>query len=327
MLGNWDTGKLGHCGVGFHLETPLPHFPITTFPRTPVSPFPRSRRSPRSALTLLELLIAMSVMVMIVGTLGGLARAVQSAADYGGGHAVAIQQAQVALERITRAANEAWANENFPGFYVLEEEEGGRLYRDTLVVWHPDPEIEHADRLPLEDANRLPYCDELIVYCPHPDEPNRLVEIRSRRAEEIGDSEAQWLAAIETFKKQMCLDEAIFSSPDAPEYPACTLTERLQTSPVSDGDDAPRRAAVCFERLLRPSDEQWQDVTNIGWEELPWAQQLCFAKKGIRQAWLRIQMQLLPAEAGQSGASGQQPIPFFGSAAIYYAMHQERRGT
>ncbi|NUQ64250.1 MAG: hypothetical protein HUU20_17410 [Pirellulales bacterium] len=296
--------------------------------RTPVGQ-QRHRPPFRAGLTLLELLVALSVMVMVVGTLGGLARAVQSGAAYSEGCADATQHARVALERITRSVDEAFANQRFPGFIVVAEQEGRWRFPDTLVVWHPDPGVlaAYPGRPALDDPNRLPYHDEVVVYCPDPDAPGRLVEIRSTRDVPLGADPAAWPTEIQVFKDSMSLDAAIFSSAGSrsPDYPAVTLTERMRTGRSGDSGPAEPRGAVRFESLLRPSDEQWND-SSIAWESLPWVQGMYGAKTAMRQAWLRVELQLLSGDtAGQSGSTGSQATAFFASAAVYYAMHRELR--
>jgi len=287
-----------------------------------------SRSSSRLGLTLLELLIALSIMVMVVGALGGLARAVQSGSAYSEGRGAATQHARVALERITRTVDEAVANEQFPGILVLAEQEGSWRFPDTLAVWHPEPSVlaAHPERAALDDPNRLPFHDELVVFCPDPGAPNRLVEIRSTRSVPLSSNAAAWPAEIEVFKSAMTLDTAAFSGvgATAPTYPAVTLTELLRSSRAGDSHLAEVRGAVRFERRLRPSDDEWKSST--AWESLPWVQGVYGANTGLRQAWLRVELQLMPNEiAGQLDASEPQATTFFGSAAVYYPMHRERR--
>jgi type II secretory pathway pseudopilin PulG len=318
----WGDGW--RCVASARPITPFPHPPINAGRRECTARRKPAVRSCRWGLTLLELLIALSVMVMIVGTLGGLARAVQSGAEYSEAHAVATQHARVALERITRNVEEAFANERFPGILVIAEQVGPWRFPDTLVVWHPDASVlaAHPERLPLDDSNRLPYHDELIVYCPAPDQPNYLVEIRSSRSVPLSDNPAGWPAEIQVFKDEMSLDTGVFSGELAASgYPAVTLTPFVRACPVTDSAGAAQRAAVRFESRLRPSDEEWND-SSLPWEELSWMQGIYGSKTGMRQAWLRIELQLLP---GDTADSRGQAIPFFGSAAVCYPMHRERR--
>ncbi len=103
-----------------------------------------------------------------------------------------------------------------------------------------------------------------------------------------------------------------------------TLTELVRVCPVADAADAERRGAVRFESRLRPSDEAWND-SGIAWEALPWVQGTFGPQAGLRQAWLRIELQLMPGAIAAASDRSRQPVPFFVSAAIYYPMHRERR--
>jgi hypothetical protein len=40
----------------------------------------------------------------------------------------------------------------------------------------------------------------------------------------------------------------------------------------------------------------------------------------MRQSWLRTELQLLPGDASSADTTGQQAVPFFGSAALYYQV-------
>ncbi len=274
------------------------------------------RGQARAGLTLLELLIAISIMVMTVGALGALAKAVQLSAEYGEGHGEATQHARVILERISRMVREANANDLFPGFIVVSERSGIRRFPDTLVIWHSDDEPVDAD-----GASRLPRYEELIIYTPHatdsrnPENQQGLLEITlpgdTATAPSI-DNETAWVTKIAAAKTSGTAKRV-------------TLTELLRTCLV-DESSAPRRlAAVRFESRLRPSDDDWNQYRsgNLGWENIPWAQGIHGMETGLRQAWLRMELQLMPGErAAENDPGGQQAIPFFGSACLYYELQQ-----
>jgi hypothetical protein len=224
----------------------------------------------RKGLTLLELLIAMSITVLVVGALGAVSNAVHSSAEYGERYGTATQHARVALERITRTVREATANEKFPGFLVVEEQSG---FPDTLVVWNPTA-VQRKPTQPT-DPSGLPRFNELVIFAPDADEPNHLFEIR------FSDIEDEW---------DLTKLSEIMHGPSANRV---KLTELVRT-----GEPLVPRGAVRFERHLRDSDVQG----------IP----------GLRQARLRIELQL----AAETGASGTQAIPFFGSAAVYYVKRQ-----
>jgi len=289
-------------------------------------PFLASRRAaPRKGVTLLELLTALSIMVMVVGTLGAIARAVQLGFEYNEGRGAATQHARVALERITRMAREATANEQFPGFIVLADEVGPWRFPDTLVIWHPERTEENPQGWPRDDDGNphpvgpddLPRYDELLIYCPGTADstaPNDLVRIRlendSRRLQPVED-ETDWRPDIESIKESDAREEVV-------------LTNLLRTGALAGAGDGQLRGAVRFESLLRPSSEQWKSADP--WEELPWVQGTYGPQAGLRQAWLRIELELMTGEAPADGAvERRQAIPFFGSAALYYVMHKGQR--
>jgi len=286
----------------------------------------------RGAMTLLELLIAMSIMVMVVGTLGALARGVQQGFRYTEGHGAMTQHARVALDRITRTVREATANERFPGVLVVVDTVQDWRFPDTLAVWHPDEQTlqDHPGRLPLSDPARKPYYDELAIYCPHPLHPEQLVEITDDRNIALDDDEANWAGEIEAIK-------TLRTAPASKSAPPVTLTKLLRTSSVLGfyGNALPARGAVRFETLLRPSEDDWDDYQAIvdsdpteedaAWKGLPWVQGIYGSRTGLRQVWLRIELQLIPGgERAASDTAADQTVAFLDSAAVYYELHREK---
>src|SRR5690606_340897 len=87
-------------------------------------------------LTLLELLIASSIMAIMAGVLGGLALSVQMQSEHSQGHGEAVQHARVVLDRMQRIMNSARANDQFPGFLVVADTVSGHKLPDTVVVWN-----------------------------------------------------------------------------------------------------------------------------------------------------------------------------------------------
>jgi len=261
----------------------------------------------RTGFTLLELLIALSIMVIIVSVLGGLAKAVQLSAEYGEGHTEATQHARVIMERITRMVSQATANESFPGFIVVAETVESWRFPDTLVVWHPEGSAA--------DPDGLPRYNELVIYCVDPYSPNRLVEVTvpndTRTVPPVTD-EAAWVSAIESVRTSSWNQKV-------------TLTELVRVCWVTEGSRSTRRGAVRFQTRLRPSAEQWVEYEDgtIDWSDLAWVQGIYGSQTGLRQAWLRMELQLMPGEvAMKNDPGGQQAIPFLGSAVLYYEMHR-----
>jgi len=255
-------------------------------------------------MTLLELLIAVSILVGVAGTLGVLAKGVEDGFEYTEGHGTATQHARVAMDRIARSVREATANEQFPGVLVIDTQVDGYRLPDTLVVWHPDGEPVEPDG--------LPRINELVIYCPDPSAANRLVELRA--AGDTGtvpppENLSEWRTTVASIKADNAAQMV-------------TLTKLVRTASVANAMDVVGQAAVRFETRLRPSAQQWKDYKdgNTAWEDLPWVQGIYGSQTGLRQVWLRTELQLLPDQ--NTVVSAEQAIPFFGSAALYYEMHQ-----
>jgi hypothetical protein len=89
------------------------------------------------------------------------------------------------------------------------------------------------------------------------------------------------------------------------------------------------RGAVRFEVAVTPSAEEWASyqsgalpwVDEPGKQGLPWVQGIVGSRSGLRQVRLRTELQLMPGKtAVLEDPTGQQAIPFLGSAALYYEM-------
>ncbi|HTN74226.1 MAG TPA: prepilin-type N-terminal cleavage/methylation domain-containing protein [Pirellulaceae bacterium] len=268
---------------------------------------PRSTRTPRAraGMTLLELLLASSIMAIMAGVLGGLALSVQMQSEHSEGQGEAVQHARVVIDRMQRLMNEANASESFPGFLVLTETVGGNTFPDTVVIW--------TAAAPLY-PNALPLWKEVTVICPDSQTPNLLWEITtpadSSPVPALTDT-ALWrtkLAALKTSSTAVKTE----------------LTTLLRTA---DAGNSQRRGAIRFDIRKRPSDEQWTaykpPFNQIGWADLDWVQGIYGSRTGLRQVWCRMELQLMPgANAAVEDPTGQSALTFFGSAAVYHEMHK-----
>jgi len=261
---------------------------------------------------LLELLLAISIMVMIAGAMGALSEAVYTGSQFSEGHGLATQHARVALEEMSRAVSTATANEKFPGFIVLRDQLPGNWeFPATLVVWA-------AAESPYDSVTSqpvLPRLKDLRIYSTDRDRPNRLLQIRIPPEEpndqRLSANPAEWVSQITAIRESRTARRVI-------------LTDLLHTAPVP-GNAGVRRGMVWFAERYRPSEEQWAD-TATAWEGLPWVQGVVASETGLRQAWLRIELQLMPGTVvAANDPDGLQMIPFFGSAVLYYTMHREFR--
>lgn len=257
-------------------------------------------------MTLLELLIAMSIMLMIVGTLAGLAKGVQLGFEHGEAYGTATQHGRVAIQRIARIANEARANKHFPGFLVVAEYDGSYRCPETLVVWK---------RSTPPGADVKPYASELVLFCPDRRQPNCLREITdtsdATEMPSLDPKGASYAANLSTWQTKVAAMRQANSATKV------QLTPLLRTATVP-GYNA--RGMVRFELRLTPSDTLLQAGT---WAQVQSGcpQSLYGPDYGLRQAWIRIELQIQPQTAMDVTAEGGlYPVPFFGSAAVYYTI-------
>ena len=259
-------------------------------------------------MTLLELMIAMTIMLMVVGALGGLARTVQQGFEYSEGYGVATQHARVVLDRIAQNVCQATANEQFPGCIVVAETVDSYRYPDTLVIWRPSG-------TPV-DPNGLPRYNELVIYCPNPSVPNQFVEITApsdTRTVPTADNQAAWQTGLTALKNAATTKMAVLS----------TLLRTCSTSSSGGGGASTLRGAVRFETRLRPSAADWTNYkAGAGaWMNLPWVQGVYGSQAGLRQVWVRMELQLVPGvDWVASDPAAAQAVPFLGSAALYYQL-------
>ena len=260
----------------------------------------------RCGLTLAELLVATSIMLMIAGAVATLAAAVQSTNDFCRGYTVAGQHARVALNRIERALRHAIANEQFPGCLVVAEQAGGQSLPYTLVVWNPTG--VPADRL------GLPRVSELVVYCPDPAHPNKLCEIRSPSDNSVvpaASNAAAWRTLTDQLKTSISTSKVV-------------LTDRLRTAPItgeySDSlTPSDLRGAIRFRCLVAPSEQEWAQYRsgNRDWQDLSWPLDSYRSKSGTRAVACQIELQIAPGSMATAAATA---IPFYGSALITYEL-------
>jgi hypothetical protein len=263
-------------------------------------------------MTLAELSIAMAILTMLVGTLAMLAQAVQQNSDYGDGHGEAAQHARVTLGRISRTVHDASANALFPGLLVLSTQVGTWQFPDTLVIWHPQRTASNPQGLPSAPSG-LPLFQELVIYCPQPGSPNKLLEIT-----DPGDTRTvpAW-NDLTDWSTQLA---AVIASKTASQT---VLTGLLRTGVVSGTNNLTPRGMVRFVARMEPSAAQWTSYqqAQLAWQNLSWAQSIYGATTGLRQVWLRIELQLVPGESSlPTDPTGNGAIPFFGSATLHYQM-------
>jgi hypothetical protein len=259
-------------------------------------------RPARRGLTLTELLVAATIMVMIVGAMSMLAMTVHSANDHCQGHSLAAQHGRVVLDHLSRNISAASASEDFPGFLVITEQVGAWKFPDTLAVWLPDGAAANPDGLPR-------VC-EIVLFTPDPAQANCLMRVRQA-------SNTALVPAASNQSAWRTLAASLRSDPTAERV---TLTDRLRTGALVEGGGAANvRGCVRFLQLMAPSDAEWTDYGegDLDWDELAWPLDAYSSTTGMRRVVCQIELQIL---SGDSETAAATAVPFFGSAGIHYDL-------
>jgi hypothetical protein len=263
-----------------------------------------ARRRVRRGLTLAELLVATTIMLLIATAMAMLAMTVHSANDHCRGQLDCAQHARVALERIERAMETAIANEQFPACLVVTEQAGSEELPQTLVVWSP-----LATTSP---GTRLPYVSEIVVFAPDPAQPGTLLEIRSPSDGSTVPAATNMSATLTDQLKTSQTTDKI------------ALTDRLRTAPVSGSwssslSASQLRGVVRFRRLMAPSVSEWAEYRagTRTWANVSWPLDSYRATSGTRTVACQTELQLV---AGSMASATNTAIPFFGSTSISYEL-------
>lgn len=272
--------------------------------RRPVAGTPR--RAARRGLTLAELLIATTILLLIATAVGLLASAVHGANAYGQGYLVAGQHARVALSRIEQTLRKTYASEQFPGFLVVSEVAGGQQLPQTLVVWAPATAPANPDGRPL--------VKELVLFSPNPARPNELLEIRdptnAALAPDTSNTSA-WRTLTESLRSSLKASRIV-------------LTDRLRTAPLA-GDwnqsltAADLRGLVRFQRLLAPTEQAFSQyrLRLRSWEDLDWPLDRYRATSGTRCVVCQTELQVTTSSMASAQATA---LPFYGSFYFTYEL-------
>lgn len=260
----------------------------------------------RSGLTLAELLVASTIMLMIATAVASLAATVHSTNDFCQGYTVAAQHARVTLSRIERAINGVVANEQFPGCLVVAEQAGSQTLPSTLVVWSPTAAAANPSGLPL--------ISELVIFAPDPAHPNVLLEIRAptqNTTAPAASDTAGWQALTSSLRSDQSTTQI-------------ALTTRLRVAPIT-GDynetltPADLRGTIRFRCLMAPSDQEWSRYRagTQTWQSLAWPLDSYRSTSGTRAVACQTEIQIAP---GTMTAAAATAIPFYGSAFFTYEL-------
>jgi hypothetical protein len=258
-------------------------------------------------MTLVELMFSLTISAILVGTLGVMAQAVGQYSKFNEGETTALQQARVGLERLNRYVSEAYATESYPGVVVMADLIGSVRYPDTVLIWRPQGGVP-------ANAAGPPLIRELVIICPDPAAPYRLLEITApndSRTIQLND------ASINTSSGRALVNGVKSASTSV----KAVLTYQLRTATPSNGT---ARAAVRFECELHPTAAELSAYRagTSAWNTLSWPQNTFGGQFGVRQVWLRSELQLTSLARSEDGTLPADVItlPFFGSSTLYYQL-------
>jgi hypothetical protein len=196
---------------------------------------------------------------------------------------------------------------------VCHEWAGVELLPDVLVVWSGG---RNGGMAAAGVQERLPTIDELLVYTYDPQETSALVEIA------FPDNSGEIDFRDSGFTSQIL---SLIASSDAEKTLLC---DRIRGSQLFDSNDylaeyfgSTTYVNIRFELSQTPDDSELQTVSaaTSGWYELGWAQGIVASDLGMRQATLRMELQISRKSPSAPDAdSSVQTIPFFGSASYRY---------
>lgn len=263
----------------------------------------------RRGLTLIELMISIAVSAVLVGTMSVLAESVRTNATFSGGQNMAVQHAQVVLQRIQRLVNDAYATETYPGVVVVDETVNSFRYPTKLVVWKPSG-------TPVNPAGP-PLISELVIVCPNPSNPGELCEITAA-------NDTRTVQLNETSLNTSTGRALITAVTTATTSVKTQLTPMLRSAATATTASAAIRGCIRFECELHPTTTElatFRGGTGT-WTNLNWVQDVDSSSFGLRQVWLRTEIQLLsePRNSDGSVPTTASTLPFFGSSAIYYPV-------
>jgi len=263
---------------------------------------PRCRRG----LSLTELLVASTIMVMIASGMASLAMTVSSVNGFTQGRIIAAQHARVALDRIEYAIDHGVASEQFPVCLVVTEQAGTQELPQTLVVWRPETSAI--------DPSGLPRVNELVIFAPDPSQPTRLTEFRAASNGNVvptPSDAASWRTLTESLKISATTEKIV-------------ITDRLRTAPLSGNWTATLpasqlRGVVRFNRIMAPSAAEWSQYKGgtRTWTALSWPLDSYRLSSGTRAVTCQTELQIV---CGDMASAATTAVPFFGSALRTYEL-------
>jgi hypothetical protein len=256
-------------------------------------------------------MISIAVTTILVGTISVLASTVEQAAEFNSGQNDAVQHARVVLDRIQRLVNEAHATETYPGVVVVDASVGTYRYPDTLVIWHPTGN-------PVNTAGP-PLVKELVIICPNPTSAGELIEVTAT-------ADTRTVALNDASLNTTSGRSFISGIKTASSSTKVSLTPLLRSALTSTAAGTTARGCVRFECELHPTAAALSSFRSgsTAWDDLNWPQNTYSNTFGLRQVWLRTELQLLSEPRDATGAvpATAVTLPFLGSGTKYYTVEK-----
>ncbi len=254
--------------------------------------------------------MAMTITAILTVVLGGLILAVQTSRQHTEGLDSATSQAQAALDRIRYMVSHAgvYRQSGQPttlGLAVVTQTWNTEELPNILVVWSGG---RTGGMAAAGTQNRLPLVNELDVYAPDPTNSGRLAEIVlpddsstiDFGAAEFATRIRQLIANTSSERTRLCDRVRVCGNPQS----------------AGGGTEALR-----FDLRMTPDDTALASVSpqTQQWIESGWAQGITSSGQGLRQATVRVELQMLRTESTSPGVDSKvASIPFFGSASRRY---------
>ncbi len=264
--------------------------------------------------TLVELIMSMAITSMVTVILSGLVMAVQTAWSHTKGLEDADIQARASIDRIKFMVGRAGLYQvagqpTTLGLAVVDRGTSNQPFPDVLVVWSGRFESGMAE---MGVREQLPLISELVVYTVDQKNAERLVETS------FPDNFTSIDFRAVDFSKTIL---SLLKSPDARPLRICDRLRTSKSPGVRGAANAAQRGNVRFELSVTPSDADLAKTTpgTQQWIDLPWSQGIASSDSGMRQATLRIELQVEPyTESSSDKPELCAAIPFLGSASYRY---------
>ena len=271
--------------------------------------------------------MAVSVTSILSVILGGLALAVHAARDQARSVTEATSQATAAIDRIKWMVSSAGVYQlpDQPpvlGLAVVPHQVGTVMLPDVLVVWSGG----RSGNLAAEGVQeRLPRVSELVIYAPDSSDARRLLEITvPSDSSEIDFRDTNFESRILSLIASRAADPVLIC--DRIRVSELDRQGKILTANGANAgslvSSAAKAANVRFELTSTP-DETALATAAPGtpeWYDLPWVQGIVSGDSGMRQATLRIELQIAHRPDASSARTDTAAVstPFFGSVGYRY---------